>query len=336
MGKDLYSVPAHRYDLAGTINKITGGPIDDNGNYTQGMFAGTNANMVNGLGAAGVALGGMAGTAIAGGRESAVGNVIGGLGDVASAIPGPWGAVAGTGLKVVGGLVNAAFGAKFNQDNINNVNNNINEMNSFKSNASSFDTLADNFNSQPTAIRFNQSYIGKNGWFNHKATNKYNELVAQQNNAQEFVQNSLDNNMNNLVTTQNQNMLANYAAQGGPLSTQGADWTTGLNYIGAGGSHESNPYDGVQMGIAPDGLPNLVEEGEVIWNNDYVFSKRLKVNKSDKEISCINKHVLNTCSKAFFKFFTGCLLYDYGRCKNLNFVNSKVYCSIINQIVINS
>ena len=283
MGKDLYSVPAHRYDLAGTINKITGGPIDDSGNYTKGMFAGTNANMVNGLGAAGVALGGMAGSAIAGGRESAVGNVIGGLGDVASAIPGPWGAVAGAGLKVVGGLVNAAFGAKLNQENINNVNNNINEMNSFKSNASSFDTLADNFNSQPTAMRFNQSYIGKNGWFNHKATDKYNELVAQQDSAKQFVDNSLTNNMNNLVTTQNQNMLANYAAQGGPLSTQGADWTTGLNFIGAGGSHESNPYDGVQMGIAPDGLPNLVEEGEVIWNNDYVFSKRLKVNKSDKE-----------------------------------------------------
>jgi len=29
------------------------------------------------------------------------------------------------------------------------------------------------------------------------------------------------------------------------------------------------------MGIAPDGKPNLVEEGEVIYN-DYVFSNRLK------------------------------------------------------------
>ena len=39
---------------------------------------------------------------------------------------------------------------------------------------------------------------------------------------------------------------------------------------------EENPYDGVQMGIAPDGEPNLVEEGEVIFN-DYVFSNRLNV-----------------------------------------------------------
>lgn len=74
----------------------------------------------------------------------------------------------------------------------------------------------------------------------------------------------------------------NYAtyAEGGQLHSHGADWNTGLNYVGNGGSHEENPYDGVPMGIAPDGQPNLVEEGEVIWNNDYVFSKRLKVPKA--------------------------------------------------------
>ena len=69
-------------------------------------------------------------------------------------------------------------------------------------------------------------------------------------------------------------------ADGGQLHSHGADWNTGLNYVGNGGSHEENPYEGVPMGIAPDGQPNLVEEGEVIWNNDYVFSKRLKVPKA--------------------------------------------------------
>lgn len=69
-------------------------------------------------------------------------------------------------------------------------------------------------------------------------------------------------------------------ADGGQLHSHGSDWNTGLNYVGNGGSHEENPYDGVPMGIAPDGQPNLVEEGEVIWNNDYVFSKRLKVPKA--------------------------------------------------------
>ena len=72
---------------------------------------------------------------------------------------------------------------------------------------------------------------------------------------------------------------AKWHAFGGNLSTQGSDWTNGLNWINNGGTHEANPQDGVPMGIAPDGNPNLVEEGEVIFNDDYVFSNRLKVPK---------------------------------------------------------
>lgn len=277
--KDVYEVPAHQYNFAGFMNKIAGDP-DKDGNLTSGLFKGMSGSVASGLGALGSAVGGMAGSAIAGGRTSPAGDIIGGLGDIASAIPGPWGAVAGAGLKVIGGLTNAAFGVKLNQENINAVNNNIASMNNFQSNASSFDDLAQNINSQPTAMDFNQKFIGKNGWFNKGATKKYNQLLAQQDAAQQFVDNSIDNNMNNLVNTQSQNLLANYAAKGGPLETHGSDWSTGLNYIGTGGSHEQNPNGGIQQGIAPDGLPNLVEEGEVIWNGDYVFSKRLKVPKA--------------------------------------------------------
>ena len=277
--KDVYKVPAHQYNFAGFMNKVAGDP-DKDGNIKSGAFAGMSGSVASGLGALGSAVGGMAGSAIAGGRTSPAGDIIGGLGDIASAIPGPWGAVAGAGLKVIGGLTNAAFGVKLNQENINAVNNNIASMNNFQSNASSFDDLAQNINSQPTAMNFNQKFIGKNGWFNKGATKKYNQLLAQQDAAQQFVDNSIDNNMNNLVNTQSQNLLANYAAKGGPLETHGSDWSTGLNYIGTGGSHEQNPNGGIQQGIAPDGLPNLVEEGEVIWNGDYVFSKRLKVPKA--------------------------------------------------------
>lgn len=80
----------------------------------------------------------------------------------------------------------------------------------------------------------------------------------------------------------NFNALSNIAAFGGPLHTHGADWTNGITIIGNGGSHESNPFEGVPMGIAPDGQPNLVEEGEVIFN-DYVFSNRIKVPKAVRE-----------------------------------------------------
>lgn len=71
-------------------------------------------------------------------------------------------------------------------------------------------------------------------------------------------------------------------AFGGDLMTNGATWDNGFTYVGNGGSHESNPNEGVQVGVDPQGIPNLVEEGEVIWN-DYVFSKRLKVPKSFKD-----------------------------------------------------
>lgn len=71
-------------------------------------------------------------------------------------------------------------------------------------------------------------------------------------------------------------------AFGGNLMTHGADFPTGITLIGNGGSHEENPLEGVPMGIDNEGIPNLVEEGEVIFN-DYVFSKRLKVPETVKK-----------------------------------------------------
>lgn len=68
-------------------------------------------------------------------------------------------------------------------------------------------------------------------------------------------------------------------AFGGDLMTHGADFPTGLILVGNGGTHEENPNEGVPMGMDSEGIPNLVEEGEVIFN-DYVFSKRLKVPKA--------------------------------------------------------
>ena len=59
-------------------------------------------------------------------------------------------------------------------------------------------------------------------------------------------------------------------------------FTNGVTIIGNGGTHESNPYEGVQMGIDPQGIPNLVEEGEVIYD-DYVFSNRLRVPKEVRQ-----------------------------------------------------
>lgn len=71
-------------------------------------------------------------------------------------------------------------------------------------------------------------------------------------------------------------------ADGGPLFTHGGIWDNGLTYINEGGSHEENPFEGIQLGVDNQGTPNLVEEGEVVYN-DYVFSNRLTVPKDLKK-----------------------------------------------------
>ena len=68
-------------------------------------------------------------------------------------------------------------------------------------------------------------------------------------------------------------------AFGGDLLTHGAEWDNGLRVIGNGGTHEENPMEGVPMGMDAEGNPNLVEQGEVIFN-DYVFSNRLFADSS--------------------------------------------------------
>lgn len=71
-------------------------------------------------------------------------------------------------------------------------------------------------------------------------------------------------------------------ALGGDVQTHGADFTTGLARINEGGTHEENPYEGVQMGVDSEGIPNLVEEGETVWN-DYVFSNRIEADEETKK-----------------------------------------------------
>ena len=75
---------------------------------------------------------------------------------------------------------------------------------------------------------------------------------------------------------------------GGDLQTHGSDWSTGTKVIDAGGLHETNPNEGVQMGMDSQGTPNLVEEGEVVYN-DYVYSNRIKADAETKKAFHINE-----------------------------------------------
>lgn len=93
-----------------------------------------------------------------------------------------------------------------------------------------------------------------------------------------------NNTMNakaNSIETMNQNtMLNNWSAEGGPLHTQGGIFGNGLTFFNTGGTHEQNPNEGILQGYDNEGVPNMVEEGEVKYNN-YIFSNRLKAKKED-------------------------------------------------------
>lgn len=78
-----------------------------------------------------------------------------------------------------------------------------------------------------------------------------------------------------IMQTQRNNFMQNMAAYGGPVYNHTGDWSNGLTFINEGGTHEENPMDGVLIGFDDQGIPNLVEEGEIIYK-DYVFSNRLK------------------------------------------------------------
>lgn len=302
------------------FNNFIGNP-DDKGKITTGLFKGMSGTMGNFMSGVGSAVGKIGGGLIAGDLESGAGNAIGSIGStIGSVIPGPMGGLVSAASGLVGGLVNRAFGSKLNKENIAKAENNISQLSSFTSDASSFDQLAANFSSAPVASVFSKKDIGKDGWFSNKAKKKYNALKKQQETAQQWVDNSLANNAENIEDTMAQNLEANYSAFGGPLGgvaigyelakqdlankhlsalsknkftsmpnsfgpistfayggqTHGSDFTNGLTYIEAGGTHESNPYEGVPFGVDQEGTPNLVEEGEVVWN-DYVFSNRIPV-----------------------------------------------------------
>lgn len=166
-------------------------------------------------------IGSSIGSAIGGGLHSGAGDAIGGLSKVASAIPGPWGAVASAGLGIIGGGVNALIGSKLNQENINAVNSKIGKLNSMTANANSFDTLSNTWGSTDFGSKFSKNYIGKDGAWSNKAKKKWKELREKQELASAYAENTLIDNAENLAETTMNNLEANYAAYGGNLFDNG-------------------------------------------------------------------------------------------------------------------
>lgn len=118
-----------------------------------------------------------------------------------------------------------------------------------------------------------------------KVKKQIDRLESNAKTANQNIIDKIQNSAMNIGKNQTNNYLLNTFANGGKIQDH---FSNGVRTIEEGGSHEQNPYGGVLQGIASDGLPNLVEEGEVVYN-DYVYSKRLNVPNSDKEILGLKK-----------------------------------------------
>jgi hypothetical protein len=272
----------------------------------------------------------MIGGTLSGELSSRTGKAFQGLGTLASALPGPWGAVAGAGLNVVGGLVNRAFGSKINDSLVQESRSATNKQSNMTFAATNNDDLLAQSNFGILRA-LDKSEVGSDGWFSSKASRLTAELNKEREWANKQALGNYNNAIENVDALNDMRVLSNYAAYGGPLefgtgaigydftnqylnsknntslglnnnlvsmpnsfqgldifafggelNTQGADFTNGLLHINNGGSHESNPYEGVPMGSDNEGVPNLVEEGETVFN-DYVFSNRIAVPKAIRD-----------------------------------------------------
>lgn len=351
-----------------------GGPVwDKNLSFGKNLGNAFNSGALNSVVGAASS---MAGQGISGGLSSGVGNAMQGLGSIASAIPGPWGAIAGAGLNIVGGLVNKAFGSQINEQAVQEAKAANTQQSNMQFAASNTTDLLDQSNFGLLG-NINRSDIGKDGWFSDKAKNLTAELNRQRERANQQAIANFGATAENVDTQNDLNALANYAAYGGPLTmrytgtmspfgntfadggnihispskrgtftaaakkhgksvqafasqvlankenyspamvkkanfarnaakwhsfggdlnTNGGDFSNGLIMIGNGGTHEENPMEGVQMGVDDQGTPNLVEEGEVIFN-DYVFSDRMNVPNSIRSSLGLSKGKNLTFAKA--------------------------------------
>lgn len=278
---------------------------------------------------------------LAGGRESTIGNGLSSAGvslfQAGAQSGNGYLMLAGAGAKVLGGLTNAAFGTKWNKENINKIESNTSNLRASAAGLTqvgSNDDFLDRASNVGSTLNFSKSDVGSNGWFSgDKVGKKYNKLQASQTSASNYLAHAMTVGARKADNALDEKVMANVSAFGGPLDgnsgaidygfmsdyltaknkaasvkdkmgtnifgniqspqtmfalggdmqANGSDFTDGLSHISAGGSHEANPYDGVQVGIsAKNGQPNLVEEGETIFD-DYVFSRRIKVDSQTKK-----------------------------------------------------
>lgn len=215
--------------ILGNPTKIDLGKIGAMKIPSQGLGLGIKNIAKSGIGAIGSAVGTIGNNLISGGLNSGVGNGIanigGAVGGAISTINPVVGGIVSAASGIISGGVNALFGTKVNKAKLNAANEGTNYLNSFNSNASSFDEIQG-----PNAIA-NVQNAYKGGLFRKgKARRQNAELRADRALAESLANRSVDNNIDNIADTQMDNLLANYAAFGGPLGGLPSQGTGAIDY----------------------------------------------------------------------------------------------------------
>lgn len=237
--------------------------------------------------------------------DDILGNLQAGIqGAQAGAAAGPWGMLAGAASGQVANLFGRAAARKKARDLTKQLNAAVDAGNALMAastdraahtaSMTDFNNLMNNAVLAAYGGPINMKYTGINspfgnrfndGGINIKEENKgkFTALANTHGMTPLQMANHIFANKDNYSSTQikRANFVRNAAkwhAEGGNLDNQFSDFRNGVIEYNAGGTHEENPNDGVQVGVDPQGTPNLVEEGEVNYN-DYIFSDRLKVPK---------------------------------------------------------
>ena len=227
------------------------------------------------------------------GNSTGIGNTIQ---SVSSFIPGIGGAIG----QVAGGLINTTFGSNINEEFVDRTNNSIDNLNSFYSTATDSTSLMNDWGNAGFMSHVNKDDVGSDGIFSNKASNLAKALNSKIDLANKRAYMGLFNTAANISKNNALSALASSYALGGQLS-HGGIFDDTFTTIDSGGTHETNPNNGVPIGVDSSGIPNLVEEGEVIWN-DYVFSNRLKVpNKVKKKYGLKDNSTFAEAIKKFTK-----------------------------------
>ena len=235
------------------------------------------------------------------GSKFNIGNTLGSIaGTVGGVLGGPIGWI-GLGIQAVGDNIKAAksqFDLEGMQNSINDFSNDFNQFAGSADNSSDILNLASMAGNNPFIDEIDNSGYSWDGnilsgigaLIGNAATERDKQSARDAVSKMQMQQGiALDNAITTVGNKDYRRRMADFfnsAAFGGPLNTHGADFSDDIIRIDAGGTHEQNPLGGVPAGMDSNGLPNLVEEGERIWD-DYVFSDRLKMPKG-----LINKYKL--------------------------------------------